>query len=127
MIEPVLRGTAKIDSSFPEYQSLGMDGRTEMGFHPMYGHYGAGGPLWSIISTALFIGLLVAAIMLLARMFSGPRQPGARPGFAGTSPAWPAPEAEGAERILAERYARGEISEQEYQGRLEVLKRAASG
>ena len=47
-----------------------------MGFHPVYGHYGAGEVLWSIISTALFVGLLVAAIMLLVRVFSGPRQPG---------------------------------------------------
>jgi putative membrane protein len=121
-----------------------------MGFHPVYGHYGAGDVLWSIISTALFIGLFVAAIMLLVRVFSGPRQSGVgpagrsvgappwygsgpgqesgvQPGFAGAGPAWRSPEAEGAERILAERYARGEISEEEYQGRLEVLRRAAPG
>jgi putative membrane protein len=121
-----------------------------MGFHPVYGHYGAGDVLWSIISTALFIGLFVAAIMLLVRMFSGPRQPGVgstgrpfgvppwygpasgsgsgvQPGSVGTGPAGHAPEAQGAERILAERYARGEISEEEYQGRLEVLRRAAPG
>ena len=121
-----------------------------MGFHPMYGYYSTGDWLWSIISTALFIGLFVAAIMLLVRVFSGPRQPGAgptgrhfgaptwygpgsgsesgaQPGLARTRPAWRTPEAEGAERILAERYARGEISEEEYQGRLEVLRRAASG
>ena len=121
-----------------------------MGFHPVYGYYSTGDWLWSIISTALFIGLFVAAIMLLVRMFSGPRQPGAdprgrqfgaptwygpgsgsesgaQPGFAGSRPAWRTPEAEGAERILAERYARGEISEEEYQGKLEVLRRAASG
>src|SRR6266568_2722229 len=35
---------------------------------------------------------------------------------------WATPEAEGAERILAERYARGEISEEEYRSRLEVLR-----
>jgi putative membrane protein len=109
-----------------------------MGFHPVYGHYGAGDVLWSIISTALFIGLLVAAIMLLVRVFSGPRQPGVGPaGRPVGAPPWygPGPGSEsgvqpgpvGAERILAERYARGEISEEEYQGRLEVLRRAASG
>lgn len=121
-----------------------------MGFHPVYGYYSTGDWLWSIISTALFIGLFVAAIMLLVRVFSAPRQPGAGPkglqfgaptwygpgsgsesgaqsGFARPRPAWRTPEAEGAERILAERYARGEISEEEYQGRLEVLRRAASG
>ena len=94
-----------------------------MGFHPVYGYYSTGDWLWSVISTALFIGLFVAAIMLVVRVFTGPRQPG----VAGTRPAWRTSEAEGAERILAERYARGEISEEEYQGRLEVLRRAASG
>jgi len=121
-----------------------------MGFHPVYGYYSTGDWLWSIISTVLFIGLFVAAVMLLVRVFSGPRQTGAgptgrpvgarswygpgsgtesgaQPGFAATRPAWRTSEAEGAERILAERYARGEISEEEYQGRLEVLRRAASG
>ena len=115
-------------------------------FHPAHGYYGTGDWLWSVFSTALFIGLFVVAITLLVRVFSGPRrpgagpvggprwygpssgsEPGARPGSAGTGPAWRTPEAEGAERILAERYARGEISEEEYQGRLEVLRRAASG
>ena len=115
-------------------------------FHPAHGYYGTGDWLWSIFSTALFIGLLVAAIALLVRAFSGPRRPGGGPvgrpswygpssgsepgaprGSAGTGPAWRTPEAEGAERILAERYARGEISEEEYQGRLDVLRRSASG
>jgi putative membrane protein len=118
-------------------------------FHPAHGYHGAGDWLWSIFSTALFIGLFVAAIMLLVRVFSGPRQPGAgsagqpagsqwygpssdsepgaQPGYGGSRSAWRSPEVEGAERILAERYARGEISEEEYQGRLDVLRRAASG
>jgi putative membrane protein len=96
-------------------------------FHSAHGYYGTGDWLWSIFSTALFIGLFVAAILLLVRVFSGPRQPGARPAFGGAGPAWRSPEVEGAERILAERYARGEISEEEYQGRLEVLRRASSG
>ena len=115
-------------------------------FHPAHGYYGTGDWLWSVFSTALFIGLFVVAITLLVRVFSGPRrpgvgpvggprwygpssgsEPGARPGSGGTSPAWRSPEAEGAERILAERYARGEISEEEYQGRLEVLRRSAPG
>jgi len=108
-------------------------------FHPMHDYYGTGDWLWSIFSTALFIGLFVAAIMLLVRVFSSPRHQGpgqgARsvggqwpgPGGAdGTRPGWRSPEAEGAERILAERYARGEISEEEYRGRLEVLRQAAA-
>ena len=111
-----------------------------MGFHPVHAYYGTGDWLWSIFSTALFIGLFAVAIMLLVRVFSAPRQSGAgaagRPVGAppwygpgtGSGPrsGWRTPEAEGAERILAERYARGEISEDEYQGRLEVLRRAAA-
>ena len=118
-------------------------------FHPMHDYYGTGDWLWSIFSTAVFIGLFVAAIMLLVRIFSGPRQqgpgraprsvggpwygpgsgtggPGGPPTAEATRPAWRGAEAEGAERILAERYARGEISEDEYRGRLEVLRQAAS-
>jgi putative membrane protein len=113
-----------------------------MPFHPAYGYYSTGDWLWSVFSTALFIGLFVAAIMLLARVFAGPRRgvPGARPmgtpswygpgsGPAVGRPAWQTPEAqaEGAERILAERYARGEISEEEFRNRLEVIFRARSG
>jgi putative membrane protein len=121
-----------------------------MPFHSGYGYYGTGDWLWSIFSTALFIVLVTLAIMLLVRAFSGPRRqgpgPAARPvgapwwgpggpgrGVAGpgvTRPAWGTagnPEAETAERILAERYARGEISEEEYRSRLEVLRQAAAG
>ncbi|HWG25468.1 SHOCT domain-containing protein [Actinospica sp.] len=114
-----------------------------MPFHSGYGYYGTGDWLWSIFSTALFIVLVTLAIMLLVRVFSGPRQgPGVAsrgrgpwfgpgPGASGvTRPGWGAPvtpEAAGAERILAERYARGEISEEQYRSRLEVLRQAAAG
>ena len=116
-----------------------------MPFHSGYGSYGAGDWLWSIFSTALFIVLVMLAIMLLVRVFAGPRRrgPGMAPRSGGpwfgpgpgasssvTRSAWGAPgtpEAEGAERILAERYARGEISEEQYRGRLGVLRQAAAG
>ena len=113
-----------------------------MPFHPVYGSYSTGDWVWSIFSTALFIGLFVASIILLVRVFAGPRRgvPGARPmgappwygpgsGPVAGRPAWQTPEAqaEGAERILAERYARGEISEEEFRNRLEVIFRATSG
>ena len=112
-----------------------------MGFHPMHDYYGTGDWLWSIFSTALFIGLFVASIILLVRVFAGPRRGvagprtmgapswyGPGPGSTGSG-AWQTPEAqaEGAERILAERYARGEISEEEFRSRLEVVFEARSG
>jgi putative membrane protein len=108
-----------------------------MPFHSGYGYYGTGDWLWSIFSTVVFIVLVTMAIMLLVRLFSGSRQqgpgPASRPvggpwfgpgsGAAGAARSrWATPEAEGAERILAERYARGEISEEEYRSRLEVLR-----
>jgi putative membrane protein len=108
-----------------------------MPFHSGYGYYGTGDWLWSIFSTVVFIVLVTMAIMLLVRLFSGSRQqgpgPASRPvggpwfgpGSGGSGAARPrlaTPEAEGAERILAERYARGEISEEEYRSRLEVLR-----
>ena len=110
-----------------------------MPFHSGYGYYGTGDWLWSIFSTVLFIVLVTMAIMLLVRLFSGSRQQGPDPAsrpvggpWFGPGPGgpgaarsrWATPEAEGAERILAERYARGEISEEEYRSRLEVLRQA---
>ena len=99
-----------------------------MPFHSGYG-YGTGDWLWSIFSTAVFVVLVTMAILLLIRLLSGGRRQG--PGMV-SRPAWPAagpgpghgpgPGAQSAERILAERYARGEISEEEYRSRLEVLR-----
>jgi len=110
-----------------------------MPFHSGYGYYGTGDWLWSIFSTVLFIVLVTMAIMLLVRLLSGARQQGLGPAsrpvggpWFGPGPGgpgaarsrWATPEAEGAERILAERYARGEISEDEYRSRLDVLRQA---
>ncbi len=44
-----------------------------MPFHPAYGYYGTGDWLWSIFTTVLFVGVFVAAIVLLVRVFAGPR------------------------------------------------------
>lgn len=77
----------------------------------MYG-YGMGGwgYLFMIISSVLFWGLLITGIVVLVRHFSG-RPTNDRPGTA--SP----------EQILAERYARGEIDDEEYRRRLDTLSR----
>jgi putative membrane protein len=72
--------------------------------------------LWGGLVMVLFWLLVIAAIVLLVRAFTDRRQPPARPG----------PSAADAERILAERYARGEIDEQEYRARLTVLREHGS-
>jgi putative membrane protein len=76
----------------------------------MYG-YGMGGwgYLFMIISSVLFWGLLIIGIVVLVRHFGGSRS-------TGTTAARP-------EQILAERYARGEIDDEDYQRRLDTLRR----
>lgn len=61
------------------------------------------------IGMVLFWALLIAGIVVLIRFIAGDRQ--------STSPT-PAPSPE---QILADRFARGEISETEYRDRLTVL------
>lgn len=114
-----------------------------MPFQPVhhYYSYSAGDWVWSIFSTLLFIALIVLAVTLLVRVFGGPRRgafghgpvsravPG-QPAWYGPAPGGPwraAMQADSGERILAERYARGEIAEDEYLSRLEVLRQAAAG
>ena len=76
--------------------------------------YGAGIGGWSFalmtVTMLLFWGLILAGVVLLVRCVGG----AGRPGHAG-------PAAQTPERILAERLARGEIDEEEYQRRLTVL------
>jgi putative membrane protein len=65
------------------------------------------------ISMILFLGLLVAAGIALYRHFDRGAQPRIPP--AATAPQTP-------EQILAERYARGEIDENEYTTRLATVR-----
>jgi len=60
------------------------------------------------VGTVLFWALLIAGIVLLMRYL---RDPGSQPPGRGR-----------AEQILAERFARGEINDDEYRGRLETLR-----
>jgi len=75
----------------------------------MWNGYGMGG--WGmaamLVSSLLFWALLVGGGVLLYRAFRS-----------GTKPVGPS----SAEQQLGERYARGEIDDQEYQHRLTVLK-----
>jgi putative membrane protein len=68
----------------------------------MYGWgwgYGIGGFIWSIVWMAIEIGLIVAAIYLIISLFRGTKNRNKE---------------RDAIEILKERYARGEISEEEY-------------
>ena len=73
-------------------------------------HYGFGAGGWWPIFPILWFVLIVGALFFFGSRF--------RRG-------WP-PRGASAEAALAERYARGEISAQEYRERLEVLKERGS-
>ena len=78
-----------------------------------HGHWGWGGWLLTTGTTIVFWALVITAVALLARyLLSLPqRTPTAR-----------AAAAMNAEHTLAERYARGEIDDDEYQRRLGLLR-----
>ncbi|GAA3803262.1 SHOCT domain-containing protein [Streptomyces chiangmaiensis] len=63
----------------------------------------------------VFWGLIITALVLLFRALSRPA-----PGGSHDAP-WTPPTPPSAEQLLAERFARGEIDEEEYQRRLRVL------
>lgn len=75
---------------------------------PGYGHMGGWGWIFMSLSTLVFLALIALVVWLAVRTASG-----------GNSR--PDSSAHSARQILAERYARGEIDEQEYQQRLRVL------
>ena len=82
--------------------------------------YGSGTSGWGYalmtISMVLFWGAVIFGIVMLVRYFGRSGQPPAepRPPQSLESPQSP-------ERLLAERFARGEIDEEEYRRRLAVL------
>jgi putative membrane protein len=76
-----------------------------------YGHgMGAG---WSLIVFVVVLPLLLIAAGFVGTLIRHSPDSPARPG--------PAPDAE---RVLADRFARGEIDAEEYEGRLHVLRAA---
>lgn len=74
--------------------------------------YGPGMGGWAFglmtVSAVLFWALIILGLIALVRHL--------RTGSNGALQAWPAPE-----ELLAERFARGEIDEQEYRRRLDAL------
>ncbi|MEV1143243.1 SHOCT domain-containing protein [Micromonospora sp. NPDC049799] len=77
-------------------------------------HMGGWGYATMIVGMLLFWGLLIAGIVFLVRYAVSRRHGGAEGSVA--SP----------ERILAERFARGEIDKSEYENRLAVIRRGAA-
>lgn len=102
-------------------------------YGPQFGGWG-----WAAgLSSLVFWALLALAIFALVRSFSrgGQRPFGPRPGYYSTAaPSGPGPGPGGgpgpgqpapAEQILAERFARGEIDEDEFHQRMTVLRAEA--
>jgi putative membrane protein len=85
--------------------------------------WGVSGVGWVVmgVSMLLFWGLIIAGIVALIRVINRPSSPPSAP----TTPPWQG-EVSSARRILDERYARGEIDEQEYQRRRAQLEGGAS-
>jgi len=97
--------------------------------------YGSGMGGWGyglmIVSMVLFWGLIVAGVVALVRYLGRPGQrtgSGPGPGYGGRGPgdSWPGrgdhrSAAGTPEDLLAERFARGEIDEDEYRRRLAIL------
>ena len=71
---------------------------------------GLWGMLFMLVGGLLFWGLIITGIVVLVRHLGRTGQP-----------AGPADVGAGAEQLLAQRYARGEIDEDEYTKRLSVL------
>jgi putative membrane protein len=69
------------------------------------GHVWGGGP-WFLVFPLLWLAVIVTLILVFRRRW--------RPWYAGT-----------AESALGERYARGEITEQEYRQRLAIIREAS--
>lgn len=78
----------------------------------MYGNYGMGlwGILFMVVGGLLLLGLIAVGIVVLAQYLRGPGQPSG-----------PVETGQSARQVLSQRYARGEIDENEYTQRLNVL------
>ncbi|GHE42821.1 hypothetical protein GCM10017673_51330 [Streptosporangium violaceochromogenes] len=87
--------------------------------------YGMGWAYWlgMGVTMVLLWGLIIVGILALVRHFGGPRDTG-RPQPPTGEPVHPnrPDRPDRPEEILAERFARGEIDDEEYRRRLEVLR-----
>ncbi|UBU14829.1 SHOCT domain-containing protein [Nonomuraea gerenzanensis] len=81
-------------------------------------HWGAAGgiaPIFPIVWALLWAGFITLAVVSWRRGWWGPRR-------AATATTHPASPTASAEQILAERYARGEMTDEEYFERMSVLR-----
>jgi putative membrane protein len=78
----------------------------------MYGSYGMGlwGTLFMLVGGLLLWGLIVVSVVLLVHFLKGSDRPSG-----------PADAGQAARDVLSRRYARGEIDDNEYARRLDVL------
>ncbi|MDH6142252.1 MULTISPECIES: SHOCT domain-containing protein [Kitasatospora] len=94
-------------------------------FHHVGGYGGYGPGFWLFVIG--FVVLAVLFVVLITTLARGSRvhRSTAAGSTAGAARAWSTGTAE-AERILAERYARGELDDEEYQRRLRTLREPPS-
>ncbi|NIH98791.1 putative membrane protein [Mycolicibacterium fluoranthenivorans] len=78
-----------------------------------WGGMGSGGWILMTVLMVLFWAAVITAVVLAIRYLTGPRHTSAHP--PGSGPAR-------AEGLLAERFARGEIDEDEFQRRMTLLR-----
>lgn len=82
-------------------------------WHHGYGGWGWGGWILTAVAMTLFFALVITVVVALVRYLGGghrgPAAPGALPGRR-------------PEDLLAERFARGEIDDEEYRRRILVLR-----
>jgi uncharacterized membrane protein len=95
--------------------------------YPMHDRWGGTG-WWMVLVMVLFTLLLVGAVLLLLRgWMRAPQPPGGTASYGGLPVRGDQPGAaaarNAAEEVLAERYARGELDEEEFVHRRDVLRR----
>jgi putative membrane protein len=86
--------------------------------------YGWGWGYWLVmgVTMILFWGLLIVGIVALVRHLGGTRDASHLGGMRDAGGPGPGSGRTRAEEVLAERFARGEIDEDEYKRRLELLR-----
>ncbi len=86
-----------------------------------YGGWGAGQWIWMVLGMLVFWGVVIALIVALLRWAGPGRSEHVHADAGMQGPGHPAPSAGRALQILDERFASGELTEEEYQARRAVL------